>query len=345
MKEYNLFVAGIPYGTTPGTLERCFARAGYSVAISERESSLTPLGSSLALCKGHCVIKAADKHTYHAILGNGDVAIQDRVLICKPFLRGEKLFHQIAVSNKKRVILKGIPSFMDLDSVREKLESLYGRVESMFRFMSDGRSPYDREESSSFSRKISLSVMFIKQQSARTAAQDTYLEVERGYFAVIEAFKTNKKTKNTLGTLGNLRNFGSYHDNIFKEQESKNKEERILIGDPCEILSPGENSLPPGSKYLNVHKAHQSRTVHHLHTCGSPPKRALSLGRKCTENSGIGRFYFTCELLDLSHHLKPTSRVYKLLRREVGEFSAIFELSNTWINRTNLRFNLRRLIE
>ena len=340
MKEYNLFVAGIPNGTHPRRLERCFARAGYQVRVNRSESAVTSVAGRDQLCKGHCVITAIDAPTYVAIRDGAEVAIDDRVLICQPFLRGEELYHQIAVSNRKRVILKGVPGYVELDFIRLRLEQSYGRVENLFKFKPDGRAAQDRGELGAASKKVSLSIMFSSHLSAKKATIDGYFEVEPGYLATFDAFRSKKKTASSIDYFGSTPYY--YNSRLDVEYQDVNIYQEALVhqGD-----HPGQNFGRSGALRELAPKAekpaliNRRKTATHVNHRDETPRRAVSHDKNYRESSGISRHYFSNLLLDRTHHLKPTSRIYKLLRREVSKYSATFELQGTWIDRTNLRYN------
>ena len=67
--------------------------------------------------------------------------------------------------------------------------------------------------------------------------------------------------------------------------------------------------------------------------------RANSIQGKQTISRGYCRTQFIDDLIGLSHHLKPSSRVYRLLRSEKFEYFSTFELMNTWTAMHNFKYN------
>ena len=70
------------------------------------------------------------------------------------------------------------------------------------------------------------------------------------------------------------------------------------------------------------------------------PRRAASLDRKNMFLNGYSRQEFTEELQNHSHHIKPTSRLYRSLRGEDPQFLGIFLLKNSWAAMTNYKENM-----
>lgn len=332
MKDYNLFVAGIPYGINSRAIEVCFATLGYQVKV-RTEESITGEGcenQNSILCQGYCVIRPRDQSTYYSILKNKGIQFQGRTLICKPYLEGDSLYRQNAYNNKRRVILKGIPVQISTDSVLELLEWVYGPVEKMYKFLSD-KVDSQREIPTNGQKFMSLSVMFWDKEAAKKASADKYCQV-KGFKIGIEAFQSKKKRRKmatdlkivpTKAELGSLRPLGS------KDEVGSKPSFPMLDQEERRILS-----------FSKVDS--RGKTLQSLADFAIMKKERTSHSTPCKISrgvSGVHRHEFLQEIIRFAHHIKPTSRIFKLLRSEFSEYTAMFELRDTWIARTNQRYN------
>lgn len=331
MKNYQIFVAGIPCLTSAQEVTMCFSRLNYVVRVEQSSFPTLFAKNQRLVVDGHCVISVKNLSSYEGILSHGEIKLKGRKLMCKPYLTGVNLYKLNAQNNKRRIILKSVPSFLYERDVRHSLEKKFGKIEQFFPFLSDNRTP---EESK---RKFtSYSVMFEDVNSALWAVEANVVELKEGIYANIEKFSRKRKelndqkqTKTTLGNFSTIEDLGKRNhepttlDNLVKDRRAKRKllykpksfrrRHRSLVNQPC------KDNLP--------YQTLQDRSTR-------------SLERTTLIPAGYQRLELIEELCAKCSHLKPNSKIYRLLRCENFEYSATFELKNTWISSNNLRHNV-----
>lgn len=109
--------------------------------------------------KGYCVVHMENPEDASFIISQSPHCLGERVLSCKPYLRGEELRKLNQTLCHKRLILKQVPKGIDLEPLKRQLEALAGPIESFYVLVTDRDTALERRHST-------CSVLF-KSETAR----------------------------------------------------------------------------------------------------------------------------------------------------------------------------------
>ena len=329
MKKLQIYVAGIPTSTTTVELSACFSRHSYLVRVETTSKFPTGDNSQRFVLDGHCVISVADTTTYESILTNKRILLRGRRLMCSEFLTGTKLYKLNAMNNKRRIILKYVPSYLSEIEVKDSLERQFGKVERFFSYLSE-----HKEADESRRRYKAYSVMFDQISVAQVVADRNVIELKYGINATVEKYnrkRVNKvpEARTSKGTTCNL----STIDNLSRKNLASTNLTCVLPASQPIVKCPENKtfhfrSKPRAKTMEDFPKSTQFNT-----------RRTCSVERSAIVARGNRRTQFIEELRAVCPHLKPNSKIYRLLRSEDFEYIATFELSNAWISLTNFRQN------
>lgn len=181
---YVIYVAGVPKKVSRQGLYEYFAKFG-------RISQITTAGSPNSVPmdkeeefgqKGFCLISTTSWDTFSFILGYQAHVLLGRSIYCTKYQEGSSLMRQNRMNNQKKIIIRGIPPYLDMNSLKLLLEQTIGKVELMYQFkeISLPQDPSCRDPSKSFS------VMFEEKSSAhhllnlkQVSFNDSTLHVEK----------------------------------------------------------------------------------------------------------------------------------------------------------------------
>lgn len=340
-----IYVSGIPRGTFVKSIQRCFYTAGYTVMV--KSSQLVPMSPKEQLNSGHCLIETESYKSQKNLVQIQYVYFQGRRLKLEKYLSGSDLCKHNSNNNKRRVLVKKVPSTISEKTVRYILERNFGPISECYALMTSKKSITSCIKTNCRDTKT-YSVMFENPVNHRlsNAAQ---LEIQPGSFVTIERFVIKKK----LGTNSTLVN-------------SRESTLQVLTMIDCEcgddeLKNPNLDSAklyplegPIGAKKrsaskpaISLQNAGRSKSINNLDTVSysdlalnSSKIRSKSQEAKRKRTRGYSRSKFIVDLVLSCHYLKPTSSTYRLLRSEESEYLATFELRHTWIAVSNFRFNL-----
>lgn len=124
-----LFVTGIPADCSVAEVAGYFGQFGW----------LTEVSTQITANKTRAfVLKPSNQESYQAILyPNRPHYFAGRFLQCAPFESGDSLLKHNIRNNKKRVIVKRVPSILNSEELRYWLEQVAGPVQSMFAYSTD----------------------------------------------------------------------------------------------------------------------------------------------------------------------------------------------------------------
>lgn len=152
--QYRLFVTGIPAECNVADV------AGYF----EQFGRLTEVSTQITVNKTRAfVLKPADQRSYEAILyPSRPHYFAGRILQCAAYESGESLLRHNIRNNKKRVIVKRVPSLINGEELERWLEEVAGPVQSMFAYSTDDTSKRLTQDQRKYR---TYSVIFSKSES------------------------------------------------------------------------------------------------------------------------------------------------------------------------------------
>lgn len=234
--EYSIFVGGVPMNATKYEIEHCFSFIGSlqrveaidedysrsSISInnsafySENGKQLKNNCSAArdfqgSLTSGSCILVVSSKHDYEKIIRKSIFYIHQRKLICKPFVSGKKLFRLNHDINRRRVIVKKVPSDFSESQVQKVFESEFGTISHIFIFQDF---KVQQESSRNFSKPgrsqkkyLTYSILFNEVISAKKASDRGFLRFSKGGISfMVEVLKySNKKRKNPNNVRSSIR--------------------------------------------------------------------------------------------------------------------------------------------
>jgi hypothetical protein len=251
--------------------------------------------------------------------------------MCKPYLTGVNLYKLNARNNKRRIILKFVPSYLRVKEVRNALEDQFGEIEEIYPFLSDSK--YHDESRRKY---YTYSVMFVNPSAAQKVANLNVIQLKVGVHAQVEKYAKKK---------------GRTHKDSDEDHKHKNKPlqpEKVNNKIWPASISPKCSEGQINSSHIPIRKENGSRSKSEkrlskgnlIHTT-SKVRRTSSLERLYLVPKGFQRMKLIEMLRTTCSFLKPTSNLYYLLRSEDFEYIATFELKNAWISNTNFRRNLQ----
>ena len=87
----------------------------------------------------HCKVTVSDLQVFRGITQEQRHRFMGRSLFCQGFKRGKGLLIHNSIISSRRVVVKRVPLRMEAAQVNQLLESLVGRVESIYEFKSDAQ--------------------------------------------------------------------------------------------------------------------------------------------------------------------------------------------------------------
>ena len=196
-KQYRIFVAGVPSGVSSKTVESYFRSFGPITAITEIDRRVEDAGiysndvdstiHPFEIMRGVCCVITPYEQTYNAILGTSNHCIKKRTIMCSPYKSKKAAIKENRKNNKRRIIIKRVPSSIEEGIIKDSIEYLFGPISVFFSFLPEAmqvKNPYRN-------RRLhkSYSVMFTDKQSAQLAV-DAGKFFLRGYGELaIEPFR------------------------------------------------------------------------------------------------------------------------------------------------------------
>lgn len=324
MDSLIVFLSGIPKGITVLEISAVFSELGFKISVVNQ--SLKKLGPESRISCGYCLLKAGTYYDYQEIMGHQHLLLFGRRLIVKPYLRGYDLIKANKNNNKRRILLKKVPSLISDLEVKTFLEKKFGGITEFYQLKSHKsvgktKNPKTKAFSVLFEKEI---LHFFK--------TDLSLEMLPQQFAIAELFSYSKK-KTKLESRESLKPI-SY--------SRPGKDEKSEV---CEykLATKNKTSSHSWSKLGWVFRRNTAMSVRETSETSdisSESRRPISASKQNFKTSGQASADFS-DLLLLEHqHAKPNSRIYRLLRSHHPEYLGTFDLKDSWVSRTNLRENI-----
>lgn len=345
MKNLLIYVAGIPNKTSVSELEDCFYFLGFSVKVEANKNQSQRVRRTDTLTEGYCVISVKCTSAYDEILTSKEIILKKRRLMCKPYLTGAGLYKQNAINNRKRVILKYVPSYISPRELKHFIETSYGKIEQFFAFKSESES-----SQIGLGRKFtSYSIMFLESDVALQFSANSNFELIDGVYIQVERFTQRKREERRLANSTEQPEFlekPASHQRANMEEQAmdqyvkttKEQKETYNNGEQLAIKT-SQLQLPISKgRARSQDQECKDRLVRKKLTF----RRTGSLERMAMAASGYQRLEFIQELCTALSCINPTSKVYRLLRSDDFEYLATFELNNTWIANTNFLYTQKR---
>lgn len=179
-----IYVAGFPKNADETSVLTYFSTFG-------RIASLEKINSPSA--KHFIKLVAKDDRTFNAIVGSSQpYRFMDRELIVKPFIKGTGLIKHNLELNKRRVIAKNVPIWVDPHELKRWLTFVAGPVSNLYYYLSDLPLLHKRT-------RRSYSILFEKKDSASLllSLQQVYFS-ESGEPTIFEKFKKAKNARKPI---------------------------------------------------------------------------------------------------------------------------------------------------
>ena len=326
-RNFFIFVSGIPRRTFAKSVNIFFANLGFHTFVVSQYLEISP--SEWPIDSGYCLMGTRSKQAFETLLNHSHFEFQGRQLKVQPQLTGLQLYKLNRSYNKRRILLKRVPGYISTEEIKRCLEKHFGRISEFFELKSEMSYYHQIDENR---KNKTFSVMF------ETIISDMIqgsieLEVSPGVYVHAERFSLKKKTfqkQNQLGT-GN--------------RQASSKKESSRVDSTIGALSSQFQTKTESSTTRNqTSVVRQSLSLRQIAIALPENRRARSSGRVPRSSQGCCRSQIVDDLLAASHHCKPSSKVYRLIRCEKFEYFSAFELGNTWTAKTNFKYNTDRSI-
>lgn len=325
VKFYKIFVAGIPSRYTSTEIKLYFASFGAisSVEMVPRSSQRRRLNfRSNNDKKGAWIISVETRDVFDRILNHYPHRFSDRNLICKPFLYGPELAQTNSLNNKRRVILKHVPTELSEESLRSMLIRDFGDIECLFSFRPDKQPTVSKRQYHSYS------VMFMQEHSAVKAIQAGSLNYSKGSSPIkVEQFCIKKKKK-LLPSKSNSKAKRSGDEPSPKSFVFVNTRD-LLRSPSCPSLK-GSQEEGPFEHFLSCSNFDRSEQQNR-------PKRSRSLDIQ--EDSFSFLPELAIDLLNRLHSVKPNQKPYHCFRNPLVDYACCFNPSFEMTSHSNIRYN------
>ena len=187
----KLFIAGLSSLTDPRSIVGYFSQFG-SVRLEKSRFQAEEINRS----KGHCVLKCSTPDIAITIAEIRNFNFFGRPITALPFKTGKQLIVDNTKLNCARVIIKKIPKGYSLDKLRFRLETLFGPLNTLFKFIPDqSKLMKDKSMARLYQKYDSYSAIFQFKVHAKNLILQGTLELEEGITAVVEKFKLRSKKK------------------------------------------------------------------------------------------------------------------------------------------------------
>lgn len=319
--KLSVFVAGAPSGIHSSTLVRYFGIFGKVVGAH----SFTKVHKSHTINNAktsNFVVRVADRQTYNTILAYSGHELLGRSLICSEYLTGKELILKNSEANKRRVILKQVPLELNENEVRDYLKKHFGRVEFFYPYKPEsgqiGRSEMANK------RYRTYNVMFVEKKSAREITSYSHLYIGDFSRILIEKFRHK-----------NCKKVQALSLECIQRDEYESKQEQN-IGLVSEKIIKKCKSFP-----FSIYE----REVPISDTDGKPAIAEVAvIYRSLNEHTIKGMktkdiCRFALDLFECTHHCRPRSKVYFLLRQQYTHYLKSFSTSFSNFADSNIRLN------
>lgn len=136
--EYRVFVSGIPRRSSTDDVLEYFSKFGsvkvekYQSYFKKQKAKPTYKGGN-----GYCILLMESERTFSFILATKTHVFFGRTLDVAPMRQGMDLIAFNADRNNRRVLLKGVPNEVCQDTLIEVIQSSFGEIEKIFKYLAD----------------------------------------------------------------------------------------------------------------------------------------------------------------------------------------------------------------
>ncbi len=208
-KSLSIYVAGIPTKISKNELYSYFSYFGpiSTVAtfsnVDTRHSVQNGASiSARARIKGYCIVTTASWSTYSKILSTEKHQLHGKQVVCARFQEGSKLMRLNRLNNQKRVIVKNVPSSLDLEQLKCFLSVSFGQVELMYE-LKGSTSPDSVHQEESTRQRKAYSVMFSEKTAAQRLVAQRLVNLSPVVQLQAERFKPHSKKPDAIPSPGN----------------------------------------------------------------------------------------------------------------------------------------------
>lgn len=320
MNNHLLFLTGIPNGTVPSTITSKFANLGFTVKLMDQRNRT--IKNLSFITNGYCLIETSSHQAYQTLLEMRHVAFAGRSLILKPYLTGVELFKENRKTNKRRILLKLVPSYITDEEIRKHLSLKFGGIKEFYQLQH--KKPLIESKQRPFK---TYSIMF-EEPILEKSVENYTLELRKGLFIKLERFSIEKKKKSRKN-IPNLQVVKRSTCSTIQEDRfsfAMNPTSNCFGKNCGKSLIFNSKSLPKAD--LNTSKVDPCTSI-----------RCFSVSSKNGKLTAANKIGFLNDLLEECQFQKPNSKVYRLLRSHDSEYLGKFELKDSWTARSNFREN------
>lgn len=133
-----MFVSGIPRRSSTDDVLEYFSKFGsvkvekYQSFFKKQKAKPTYKGGN-----GYCILLMESERTFSSILATKTHVFFGRTLDVAPMRQGMDLIAFNADRNNRRVLLKGVPNEVCQDTLIEVIQSSFGEIEKIFKYLAD----------------------------------------------------------------------------------------------------------------------------------------------------------------------------------------------------------------
>lgn len=317
-KKLKIFVAGVNSDSSANTLLQYFAKFGKVSFVHPfigNEGPKSPQHKKGHQRSGNFVLTVQDRKTYDTILSHRNHYLQGRNLICSPFLTGRSLMAKNFEANKRRFILKFVPSMLEEANLLDYLENKFGPVECLFKFKSETTELEDMQFTSK--RFRTYNVMFADRESAVQFSLVEEIVVDNWACIKVEKFRhrnTKQLRTNSFPILKEtppppLRPKKALHYSLSCP---------CKIGEPFAIENRREYTLAQDVVY-------RSWNIDSI--------KRLTVDSTCS---------FILYLFEVTQYLKPGSKAYALTRKYYLDYLKAFSSEYRELQHQNFNFTIQK---
>ena len=119
----TIFIGGLAGSATKKSVQAFFQVYGKITEIQMHNNEKNP-----SCNKGYAIVRYRDSSSYSSCLKNPEPIFEGRVIMCKPYLKGQELFQYLEDLNNRRLFVKFVPKYMSNQDF-EGVFCQYGKVD------------------------------------------------------------------------------------------------------------------------------------------------------------------------------------------------------------------------
>lgn len=191
----KLFVAGIPSGVDTRQVAKFFSQFGQFELLDHSGHIVGFQAASLS--RGHMFLVCPDKAVADAMLAQRSFQFLGRTLTVTEYKSGQDLIAENQRLNKRRVILKKVPSYVAESDLRAELTKKCGPIHTLFQFKPVNSPDLSPSHAVEHPRFHVFSVVFKDLGAAKRLTKKGYFELSDGSKFFTEKFTKQRVNLNT----------------------------------------------------------------------------------------------------------------------------------------------------